>query len=138
MSSTDALDTAGLDLTLADTLAPFTREWTLGVRSAYPALLRHYRAVLNDQPWTLPQNELQAFDPAGREALLSLSSRPPLNLGEQIRALKAYPYGCSEQTTSGLYPALYADAALLQRLGLEGEPDTERKRCACNSILTGS
>ena len=71
---------------------------------------------------------MQAFEPAGREALLSLSSRPPLNLGEQIRALKAYPYGCSEQTTSGLYPALYADAALLKRLGLEGESDAERKR----------
>ncbi|MQU51197.1 alpha-2-macroglobulin, partial [Pseudomonas sp. FSL A6-1183] len=117
----------GLDLP-GETLAPFTREWTLGVRPAYPALLKHYRAVLNDQPWSLPEGELQAFEPAGREALLSLSSRPPLNLGEQIRALKAYPYGCSEQTTSGLYPALYADAALLKRLGLEGEPDTERKR----------
>jgi hypothetical protein len=111
-----------------ETLAPFTREWTLGVRPAYPALLKHYRAVLKDQPWSLPEGALQAFEPAGREAMLSLSSRPPLNLGEQIRALKAYPYGCSEQTTSGLYPALYADAALLKRLGLEGEPDAERKR----------
>ncbi|WP_300731155.1 alpha-2-macroglobulin [Pseudomonas sp.] len=111
-----------------ETLAPFTREWTLGVRPAYPALLKHYRAVLNEQPWSLPEGELQAFEPAGREALLSLSSRPPLNLGEQIRALKAYPYGCSEQTTSGLYPALYADAALLKRLGLEGEPDVDRQR----------
>ncbi|MCU1728386.1 alpha-2-macroglobulin family protein [Pseudomonas sp. 7P_10.2_Bac1] len=117
----------GLDLP-GETLPPFSREWTLGVRPAYPAMLRQYRAVLKDQPWSLPEGELQAFEPAGREALLSLSSRPPLNLGEQIRALKAYPYGCSEQTTSGLYPALYADAALLKRLGLEGEPDAERKR----------
>lgn len=111
-----------------ETLAPFSREWTLGVRPAYPAMLKHYRTVLKDQPWTLPEGELQAFEPEGREAVLSLSSRPPLNLGEQIRALKAYPYGCSEQTTSGLYPALYADAALLKRLGLEGEPDAERTR----------
>lgn len=117
----------GLDLP-GETLAPFTREWTLGVRPAYPALLKHYRTVLSDQPWSLPDHALQVFEPAGREALLSLSSRPPLNLGEQIRALKAYPYGCSEQTTSGLYPALYTDAALLKRLGLEGEPDAERKR----------
>ncbi|MQT28749.1 alpha-2-macroglobulin family protein, partial [Pseudomonas helleri] len=117
----------GLNLP-GETLAPFSREWTLGVRPAYPALLKHYRAVLKDQPWSLPEGELQAFEPEGREAVLSLSSRPPLNLGEQIRALKAYPYGCSEQTTSGLYPALYADAALLERLGLEGEPDAERTR----------
>ena len=118
---------SGLDLP-GETLAPFSREWTLGVRPAYPAMLRHYRAVLTDQPWSLPEGELQAFEPAGREALLSLSSRPPLNLGEQIRALKAYPYGCSEQTTSGLYPALYADAALFKRLGLKGDEDAERKR----------
>ena len=117
----------GLNLP-GETLAPSSREWTLGVRPAYPALLKHYRAVLKDQPWSLPEGELQAFEPEGREAVLSLSSRPPLNLGEQIRALKAYPYGCSEQTTSGLYPALYADAALLERLGLEGEPDAERTR----------
>lgn len=117
----------GLDLP-GENLPPFTREWTLGVRPAYPAMLKHYRAVLKDQPWNLPQAELEAFDPAGREALLSLSSRPPLNLGEQIRALKAYPYGCLEQTTSGLYPALYADAASLKRLGLKGDSDVDRKR----------
>ena len=117
----------GLNLP-GETVAPFSREWTLGVRPAYPTMLKHYRAVLKDQPWNLPEGELQAFEPEGREALLSLSSRPPLNLGEQIRALKAYPYGCSEQTTSGLYPALYADATLLKRLGLEGEPDAERTR----------
>ncbi|RON10497.1 hypothetical protein BK659_03015 [Pseudomonas brassicacearum] len=117
----------GLDLP-GENLPPFTREWTLGVRPAYPALLKHYRAVLKDQPWSLPEGELSLFDASGREALLSLSSRPPLNLGEQIRALKAYPYGCLEQTTSGLYPSLYADAASLKRLGLEGEPDADRKR----------
>ncbi|WP_095148286.1 alpha-2-macroglobulin [Pseudomonas sp. Irchel s3a18] len=117
----------GLDLP-GESLPPFTREWTLGVRPAYPAMLKHYRAVLKDQPWSLPEGQLSQFEVAGREALLSLSSRPPLNLGEQIRALKAYPYGCLEQTASGLYPSLYADAASLKRLGLEGDPDAERKR----------
>lgn len=117
----------GLDLP-GESLPPFTREWTLGVRPAYPAMLKHYRAVLKDQPWSLPEGQLSQFEVAGREALLSLSSRPPLNLGEQIRALKAYPYGCLEQTASGLYPSLYADAASLKRLGLKGDTDTERKR----------
>ncbi len=112
-----------------ENLPPLSREWTIGVRPAYPAILRHYRAVLEQgQEWSLPDGALQAFEPAGREAMLSLSSRPPLNLGEQIRALKAYPYGCLEQTASGLYPSLYADAATLKRLGLTGEPDAERKR----------
>jgi len=117
----------GLDLP-GENLPPFTREWTLGVRPAYPALLKHYRAVLKDQPWTLPVGTLEQFDASGRQALLSLSSRPPLNLGAQISALKAYPYGCLEQTASGLYPSLYADDALLKRLSIKGESDSERKR----------
>ena len=109
-------------------LPPFSREWTLGIRPAYPAQLQHFRAVLKDQPWNLPADALSAFEVAGLEARLAISSRPPLNLGEQIRALKAYPYGCLEQTTSGLYPSLYADAATLKRLGVAAEPDEQRKR----------
>ncbi len=106
----------------------FTREWTLGVRPAYPAQLKHYRVALKDEPWSLPEQDLAAFEPAGLEASLAVSSRPPLNLAEQIRALKAYPYGCLEQTTSGLYPSLYADADTLKRLGLTGEPASDRQR----------
>ncbi|WP_313644127.1 alpha-2-macroglobulin [Pseudomonas sp.] len=106
----------------------FEREWTLGVRPAYPAMLKHYRVALNDQPWFLPEGDLAAFEPAGLEASLALSSRPPLNLAEQIRALEAYPYGCLEQTASGLYPSLYADEASLKRLGIKGEPAAVRKR----------
>ncbi len=109
-------------------LPPFSREWTLGVRPAYPAQLQHFRAVLKEQAWSLPAGVLEAFEPAGLEARLAISSRPPLNLGEHIRALKAYPYGCLEQTTSGLYPSLYADAASLKRLGIEGESEAQRKR----------
>ncbi|WP_028695580.1 alpha-2-macroglobulin family protein [Pseudomonas cremoricolorata] len=118
---------SGLELP-GEAAKPFSREWTLGVRPAYPALLKHFRVALKDQPWSLPEQELAAFEPAGLEATLALSSRPPLNIAEQIRALEAYPYGCAEQTTSGLYPSLYADAASLKRLGIKGEAADVRKR----------
>ncbi|WP_339486748.1 alpha-2-macroglobulin family protein [Pseudomonas sp. EL_65y_Pfl2_R95] len=111
-----------------EVLKPFARDWDLGVRPAYPAQVRQYRSVIKDQPWSLPEGALDVFEAAGLEARLAVSSRPPLNLGEQIRALKAYPYGCLEQTTSGLYPSLYADASTLKRLGIKGEPDAQRKR----------
>ena len=107
---------------------PFQRDWTLGVRPAYPAQLKHYRVALKDQPWTLPEADVAAFEAAGLQASLALSSRPPLNLAEQVRALKAYPYGCAEQTTSGLYPTLYADDKVLANLGIEGEPAAARQR----------
>ncbi|MDX5373982.1 MAG: alpha-2-macroglobulin family protein [Pseudomonadaceae bacterium] len=111
-----------------ENLPAFAREWRIGVRSAWPAQQQHLRGVLQGDSWQLPAGTLAAFEPAGREALLSVSSRPPLNLAEQIQALKAYPYGCLEQTTSGLYPSLYADSATLKKLGLEGEPEEQRRR----------
>lgn len=118
---------SGLQLP-GETPGVFEREWTLGVRPAYPAVLTHYRVALKDQPWSLPPADLDTYEPAGLQASLALSSRPPLNLAEQIRALEAYPYGCLEQTASGLYPSLYADADSLKRLGIKGEPSEVRKR----------
>ena len=80
----------GLDLP-GESLPPLSREWTIGVRPAYPATLQNFRAVLKGDSWSLPAGTLEQFEVAGREALLAISSRPPLNLAEQIRALKAYP-----------------------------------------------
>ncbi|MZT08642.1 alpha-2-macroglobulin family protein, partial [Citrobacter amalonaticus] len=58
---------------------------------------------------------------------LLFSGKPPLNLARYIRELKAYPYGCLEQTTSGLFPSLYSNAAQLQALGIAGDTDEKRR-----------
>ena len=44
-----------------------------------------------------------------------------------IRELKAYPYGCLEQTASGLFPSLYTNAAQLKALGIVGDSDEKRR-----------
>jgi alpha-2-macroglobulin len=38
---------------------------------------------------------------------LEVSSIPPINLGERLKYLIAYPHGCIEQTTSAVFPQLY-------------------------------
>jgi alpha-2-macroglobulin len=43
-------------------------------------------------------------------AVLEVSSLPPINLGQRLRYLLQYPYGCIEQTTSSVFPQLYVDA----------------------------
>jgi uncharacterized protein YfaS (alpha-2-macroglobulin family) len=58
---------------------------------------------------------------------LLLSGKPPLNLARYIRELQAYPYGCLEQTTSGLFPSLYTNAAQLTALGIKGDSDDKRR-----------
>ncbi len=42
-------------------------------------------------------------------AILEVSSLPPINLGQRLRYLMHYPYGCIEQTTSSVFPQLYLD-----------------------------
>jgi uncharacterized protein YfaS (alpha-2-macroglobulin family) len=42
-------------------------------------------------------------------ATLEVSSIPPINLGDRLRYLMQYPYGCIEQTTSSVFPQLYLD-----------------------------
>lgn len=42
-------------------------------------------------------------------AILEVSTIPPINLGERMRYLLQYPYGCIEQTTSAAFPQLYLD-----------------------------
>ncbi|MCG8331481.1 MAG: MG2 domain-containing protein [Chitinophagales bacterium] len=41
------------------------------------------------------------------EAILEVSNIPPINLGERLKYLIRYPYGCIEQTLSGGFPQLY-------------------------------
>lgn len=42
-------------------------------------------------------------------AILEISSLPPVNLGQRMKYLMQYPYGCIEQTTSSVFPQLYLD-----------------------------
>ncbi len=42
-------------------------------------------------------------------AILEVSSLPPVNLGQRLKYLMQYPYGCIEQTTSSVFPQLYLD-----------------------------
>ncbi|GHT84942.1 lipoprotein [Betaproteobacteria bacterium] len=121
------LTIAGLHLPGEPPSKPIERSWQIGVRPPYPAEARYFRTVLAPgQSWRLPRDTTEHFDPRSLEIQVGLSSRPPLNLAEHIRQLIAYPYGCLEQITSGLYPAIYADPAALQTLGIKGDPDEKR------------
>lgn len=71
--------------------------------------------------------ELTNFSPATVQGQLLFSGKPPLNLARYVRELKAYPYGCTEQTASGLFPSLYTNAAQLKALGIAGDSDEKRR-----------
>jgi hypothetical protein len=43
------------------------------------------------------------------DAVVEISSIPPINLTKQLSFLLQYPHGCIEQTTSAAFPQLYVD-----------------------------
>lgn len=45
--------------------------------------------------------------PGSNHQSIEVSTLPPMNLGQRMRYLIQYPYGCVEQFTSALFPQLY-------------------------------
>jgi uncharacterized protein YfaS (alpha-2-macroglobulin family) len=76
------------------------------VRNPNPYQTQAQARVLDPgQEWNA---EFEALGMAGTNtAVLEVSNFPPLNLGERLRYLLAYPYGCLEQVISSGFPQLY-------------------------------
>ncbi|WP_159236818.1 alpha-2-macroglobulin family protein [Raoultella terrigena] len=118
---------SGLNLP-GETFAPMQKQWKIGVRPAFPARTVNAGAVLQPgESWQAPAEQTLGFSPATLQGQLVFSGKPPLNLARYIRELKAYPYGCLEQTASGLFPSLYTSAAQLKTLGIAGDSDEKRR-----------
>lgn len=106
----------------------YQRSWTLGVRPAFPALTRNFATVIHPQEqWQLPADVNAQLVTETLQGRLQLSSKPPLNLARYISELMAYPYGCLEQTISGLYPSLYTSRAQLAAMGIKTSSDEARR-----------
>jgi uncharacterized protein YfaS (alpha-2-macroglobulin family) len=118
---------SGLNLP-GETFAPQNKQWKLGVRPPFPAQSINSGAILAPgEVWDISPQHISGLAPATLEGQVLLSGRPPLNLARYIRELKAYPYGCLEQTTSGLFPSLYTNQAQLAALGIKGTTDEQRR-----------
>ena len=73
---------------------------------------------------------LSDFIPSSVDYNLVVSRSPVLELGEQLRYLVQYPYGCTEQTVSAAFPQLYyGDLADLMR------PSKQNKANANTNVL---
>lgn len=117
-------------------LPDIKREWKIGTRPAYPAVVETFQEVLENSPWNVPTGTMDAMMLDGREGMLQLTATPPLNLSKQIQSLRAYPYGCAEQTVSGLYPSLYANNSLLEKLGIKTKQTDEERRAAIDTGIS--
>ncbi|MDH3349439.1 MAG: hypothetical protein OEM02_15240, partial [Desulfobulbaceae bacterium] len=95
----------------------FARQWSLGLRPAYPAMQRRHNVVLQlGEVVHAGEQLLEGLDPATLEGSISVSNRPPLNISAHLSYLLHYPYGCLEQTTGAAFPFLLVDDTLLTQL----------------------
>ena len=104
------------------------RTWKIGVRPAYAATNKNYAVAINGgESWTFSEPIVNELIDNTVDGKLIISNQPPLNIAQYIKSLFAYPYGCLEQTISGLYPSLYVNQEQLVALGIKTDTDEKRR-----------
>lgn len=112
----------GIKLPNQTQTSSLTRQWTLGVRPAWPAQTRQqFIALEAGQSLSLTAEMLAGLAPSSLQGRLSIQTTPPLNLATHLHELLTYPYGCLEQTTSAAYPIALGDPERMRALGLDAE-----------------
>ncbi|WP_265456762.1 alpha-2-macroglobulin family protein [Aeromonas salmonicida] len=111
LTVTGASGVARLQLAASGKDFAVNREWSLPLRSPWPAHTRQrYQMLAPNQQMSFAQSELAGLDPANLQGLLSLSGTPPWDPAGQWQALAQYPYACLEQTLSRAWPYLLTTA----------------------------
>ncbi|MFM1640947.1 alpha-2-macroglobulin family protein [Aeromonas salmonicida] len=111
LTVTGASGVARLQLAASGKDFAVNREWSLPLRSPWPAQTRQrYQMLAPNQQMNFAQSELAGLDPANLQGLLSLSGTPPWDPTGQWQALAQYPYACLEQTLSRAWPYLLTTA----------------------------
>ncbi|MFS1165586.1 alpha-2-macroglobulin family protein, partial [Aeromonas salmonicida] len=111
LTVTGASGVARLKLAASGKDFAVNREWSLPLRSPWPAQTRQrYQMLAPNQQMSFAQSELAGLDPANLQGLLSLSGTPPWDPAGQWQALAQYPYACLEQTLSRAWPYLLTTA----------------------------
>ncbi|HTH54464.1 MAG TPA: MG2 domain-containing protein [Cyclobacteriaceae bacterium] len=78
------------------------------VRNPNPPVSKSQEVILETgKTWNAPVAPIGIA--GSNSAVLEVSSLPPVNLGQRLKYLLQYPYGCIEQTTSSVFPQLYLD-----------------------------
>ncbi|MGE6169134.1 alpha-2-macroglobulin family protein [Aeromonas media] len=111
LTVTGASGVASLQLAASGKDFAISRDWSLPLRSPWPAETRQrYQMLAPGQQMSFAPAELTGLDSANLQGLLSLSGTPPWDPAAQWQALADYPYACLEQTLSRAWPYLLTTA----------------------------
>ncbi len=128
-AATITLKVEGIRLEDGTAAPAMMRQWRLGTRPAYPAVTRQWRRSLEPgQHLEIPADTVEHLIPETVAADLTLTDVPPINVADHIKALYAYPYGCLEQTASGIYPQVLINNALLKEMKIKTQSAQVRRK----------
>ncbi|GAB2886049.1 alpha-2-macroglobulin [Uliginosibacterium flavum] len=103
------------------------RESALQVQPPVPLVREVRRAKIEpDGSFKLDATLIDKYFKASSTVSVTVSNKPPLNVGSIVKGLLNYPYGCLEQTTSAAYPHLFIDEATAKAMGIEGRTREQR------------
>jgi uncharacterized protein YfaS (alpha-2-macroglobulin family) len=103
------------------------REWTLGLRPPYPAMLTRTQKVLNQgESLVLDRKLINSLITETIQASVAISPKANIDLQSQLTHLLQYPYGCLEQTSSRAYPLIFATPNKQQLMGLKAISENKR------------
>lgn len=112
----------------------FTQETELPVRAAWPVVSLSGTGTFEDGNTKL---DIPLGDFDGKiSGTLTLSDTPAVNINQAVNFLKAYPYGCLEQTISAAWPFLILPDAVagLDPLVIGDDQIREKTQSAINRI----
>ena len=108
-------------------LEDVNRNWSLGLRPAYPATLTRSQKILQQgESLRLDPSIAQALFPETVQASLTISPKANIDLQAQLTHLLQYPYGCLEQTSSRAYPLLFATPDKQKSMGIKAVSEDKR------------
>ncbi|WP_420569150.1 alpha-2-macroglobulin family protein [Thalassovita sp.] len=103
------------------------KELTIPVRRNDPAVSSTQRFQLAaGQTFTLDDNVFAGMLPGTGLATFTAGPLAQLNAPALLASLDRYPYGCTEQVTSGAMPLLYL-SSVAQAMGLGGKYDVDKR-----------
>lgn len=99
----------------------FTEKTELGVRPAVPLVKDASSGIMNGNSTATLKSGIPFIKGSGSSKLL-ITKNPAGQFAEHLEELINYPYGCTEQTVSAVFPQLYFNdiAQLLRRGNIHG------------------
>ncbi|MEM9102817.1 MAG: alpha-2-macroglobulin [Pseudomonadota bacterium] len=104
------------------------REWRLGVRAAYPRMVRSESSPIKAGEQWSPSLAIDDLETNTINGMLSISNKAPINYQGHFNSLLNYPYGCIEQATSSGYPWVMVNSSMAEKMKLTQSIESRFKK----------